>query len=173
MRKFKVGDWVYGEDWCYGRIVAIEEDENVAYVEFQTQRGGGCLSFLFSELELAELPKKKKEEMETEEQNMNEEYIYFGTVDGGLVDHYDIIKMARIVSGKNIAINDFDAIREYAKTCKGIKKEVKKPSVKYLLERGEKVKAIQIYYRQHEGMGLKEAKDIIDKMEENLKQRTD
>lgn len=102
---------------------------------------------------------------------MNEEYIYFGTVDGGLVDHYDIIKMARIVSGKNIAINDFDAIREYAKTCKGIKKEVKKPSVKYLLERGEKVKAIQIYYRQHKGMGLKEAKDIIDKMEENLKQR--
>lgn len=99
---------------------------------------------------------------------MNEEYIYFGTVDGGLIDHYEIVKMAKIVSGLKLYINDFEAIREYAKTCKGIKKEVKKPSVKFLLERGEKVKAIQIYRRQHEGMGLKEAKDIIDKMEEKM-----
>lgn len=104
---------------------------------------------------------------------MSEEYIYFGTVDGGLVDNYDIIKIARIVSGLNICINEFDRIREYAKSCKGIKNEVRKPSIKFLLERGEKLMAIKIYRRQHEGMGLKEAKDIIDKMEENLKQRTD
>lgn len=63
MKKFKVGDWVYGEDWCYGRIVAIEDDEDVAHVEFETQRGGGCLPFLFSELELADPPKKKKREI--------------------------------------------------------------------------------------------------------------
>lgn len=99
---------------------------------------------------------------------MSKEYIYFGTVDGGLIDHYEIVRIAKIASALKLCVNDFEAIRAYAGTCKGIKKEIKKPSVKFLLEHGEKVKAIQIYYRQHEGIGLKEAKDIIDKMEEKM-----
>lgn len=103
---------------------------------------------------------------------MNEEYIYFETKDSGIVDHCDIIKMAKIVSGEDISINDLEAIREYAKSCKGIEKEIKNPSIEYFLERGEKVKAVQAYRRIHVGMGYKEAKDIVDHMEEELKQRT-
>lgn len=41
MDKFRVGDKVYASDWCYGKIVEIEGD--TAYVEFETERGGGCL----------------------------------------------------------------------------------------------------------------------------------
>lgn len=76
---------------------------------------------------------------------MNKGYIYFGTYDGELVDQYEIIKMASLVSGKNISSDDFDSIRAYAKTCKGIKNEVKKPSIKFLLEHGNKVKAIKTF----------------------------
>lgn len=56
MEKFKVGDWVYAEDWCYGQIVDIED--NLAHVEYDTGTGGGCMPFELSELELAKPPKK-------------------------------------------------------------------------------------------------------------------
>lgn len=49
METFKVGDHIYAEDdLIYGRIVEIEED--VAYVEFRTPGGGGCLPYKLSEL---------------------------------------------------------------------------------------------------------------------------
>lgn len=49
MKNFKVGDRVYASDWCYGKIVDVEG--NLAYVQFETQRGGGCMPFELSELE--------------------------------------------------------------------------------------------------------------------------
>lgn len=45
---FKVGDYVYASDWCYGVIVRIED--NIADVEFDTAGGGGTLPFELSEL---------------------------------------------------------------------------------------------------------------------------
>lgn len=49
METFKVGDRVYAEeDFIYGRIVEIEED--LAYVEFRTPGGGGCLPYKLLEL---------------------------------------------------------------------------------------------------------------------------
>ena len=50
METFKIGDHVYvKEDFIDGEIVDIKED--VAYVEFRTDGGGGCLPFEISELE--------------------------------------------------------------------------------------------------------------------------
>jgi hypothetical protein len=57
MEKFKVGDWVYASDWCYGKIIEIDED-NLAHVEYNTGTDGGCMPFELSELELAKPPKK-------------------------------------------------------------------------------------------------------------------
>lgn len=48
MTTFRIGEKVYASDWCYGQIVAIEG--TVAYVQFETQRGGGCMEFDLSEL---------------------------------------------------------------------------------------------------------------------------
>ena len=52
MRKFKVGDHVYGGDWCYGEIVDLEE--HGALVEFETRGGGGTWYFLYEEMRLEE-----------------------------------------------------------------------------------------------------------------------
>lgn len=50
METFKIGDHVYvKEDFIDGEIVDIKED--VAYIEFRTPGGGGCLPFRLSELE--------------------------------------------------------------------------------------------------------------------------
>lgn len=45
---FKIGDYVYADDWCYGQIVEIAN--GLAYVEFDTGTGGGTLPFDFNEL---------------------------------------------------------------------------------------------------------------------------
>lgn len=55
MSKFKVGDWVYGSDWCYGQITLI--NGNYCHVEFNTDGGGGCFVFSTKELTHAEPPK--------------------------------------------------------------------------------------------------------------------
>ncbi len=50
METFKIGDHVcVKEDFIDGQIVDIKED--IAYVEFRTSGGGGCLPFELSELE--------------------------------------------------------------------------------------------------------------------------
>jgi hypothetical protein len=51
MKNFNVGDWVYGDDWCYGKITDI--CDGVAQVEFDTGTGGGSFSFGLDELTLA------------------------------------------------------------------------------------------------------------------------
>lgn len=49
---FKIGDWVYAEDWCYGQIIDI--DGNFASVEFDTGSGGGTCLFDICDLVHAE-----------------------------------------------------------------------------------------------------------------------
>ena len=52
---FKVNDHVYASDWCEGIITHIEND--VAYVMYTTERGGGCMAFGLDELE--HVPERK------------------------------------------------------------------------------------------------------------------
>lgn len=92
------------------------------------------------------------------------EYIYFSMDDGKLVTNWDIAKAAQIVSGYDVDGGNLEFIRSYAKSCKGIKREIKHPSVKYLLTHGDKVRAIQIYYRCHPEKTLKEARDVIEEI---------
>ena len=58
MSQFRVGDWVYGSDWCFGQIVHINED-NTADVEFESCGGGGTACFAFDDLVLANDGDKK------------------------------------------------------------------------------------------------------------------
>lgn len=95
--------------------------------------------------------------------------IYFGTKDGDLLDNYDIAKIAYVKSNRRIALGDIDGLRDYAKTCKGITREISDPSVKWLLEHGHKEKAVKLYWRKHPGIGLKEAKETVDCLERNYK----
>lgn len=55
MDEFNIGDWVYGDDWCYGQIMDI--DNKGALVEYETAGGGGSFWFNFCELEKAPEPK--------------------------------------------------------------------------------------------------------------------
>lgn len=51
MQIFTVGDYVYASDWCFGEIVELTDDG--AYVEFETEFGGGTTFFGFDEMVLA------------------------------------------------------------------------------------------------------------------------
>lgn len=52
---FKIGDWVYADDWCYGQIVDMHS--SWAIVEFETYGGGGSYSFKVTELKHAPAPR--------------------------------------------------------------------------------------------------------------------
>ena len=73
-----------------------------------------------------------------------EEKIYFGTKDGRLVSSTDLVEMAHIVKGIEIAVNDFTAIREFADKCQGISKEIKYPSVLYCATHGQLAIAVKL-----------------------------
>ena len=92
--------------------------------------------------------------------------IYFTTTSGKLVNNYDIAKAA-IINGDTVGECNFDDVRKYAATCKGIIKEIN-PSIKVCLRNGDRVTAIKLYYLRHPGIGLKEAKDAVDLIETKL-----
>ena len=48
MNDFKIGDYVFCEDWLFGEIVAIFEDG--ASVEFETSGGGGTMFIPYDRL---------------------------------------------------------------------------------------------------------------------------
>lgn len=94
--------------------------------------------------------------------------IYFTTISGKIVNNYDIAKAA-IINGDTIDKYNFDDVRKYAVTCKGIIKEIN-PSIKVCLQNGDRINAIKLYYLRHQGITLKDAKNAIDEMEEKMKE---
>ena len=95
--------------------------------------------------------------------------IYFTTTSGKLVNNYDIAK-AVIINGDTVDEYNFDDVRKYAATCKGIIKEIN-PSIKVCLRNGDRVTAIRLYYLRHPGIALKDAKNAIDIIEAKMKVR--
>lgn len=95
---------------------------------------------------------------------------YFATKKGDLIDNYQLAGMAAVVDGEHINAENKDEVRTYATLCKGIAKEVKNPSVKYCLKNGNKVMAIRLYYEKHKDLGLVKCRDIVNEMEEKLKE---
>ena len=90
--------------------------------------------------------------------------IYFATVGGSLVTNREVARMAFVVNGDYVDEDNLDEVREYAKKCRGIIKEVN-PSIKVCLRNHEKVKALMIYRDRHPGISLREAKKAIDLIE--------
>ena len=93
--------------------------------------------------------------------------IYFTTMSGKLVTNHDIAKAA-IINGDIVDEYDLDNVRKYASTCKGIVKEIN-PSIKVCLRNGDKITAVKLYYYRHPGITLKDAKNVIDDMEEKMR----
>lgn len=99
------------------------------------------------------------------------EYIYFATIDNDLIDNYELANVSLIKDGTILDPTNYGKVREYASTCKGVTKEIKHPSVKFLVLNGKKYKAMRIYRDNHPGLSLREVKEIIDKMEEDIKSK--
>lgn len=98
------------------------------------------------------------------------DYIYFTTKDGKLIDNVDIANVAKIHDNINIYYRKFDEIRDYARSCKGIYREIKKPSIKILIKNGYKIDAIRIYKRLNECTVI-EARDAVNKIEDSIQNK--
>lgn len=97
--------------------------------------------------------------------------IYFTTFDGALLDNNYIARLGALKDGKPVDAEDFDYIREIAASFKGIKKEVKNPSVNYLLKIGRKYAAIKLFRDRHPELSITQAKEAIDRMEASMRKK--
>ena len=98
--------------------------------------------------------------------------IYFATFDGMLLDNHYIARLGTLKDGKPVDAEDLDYVREIAASFKGIKKEVKNPSVNYLIKTGRKYTAIRLFRDRHPKLSIKQAKEAIDRMEASMKKET-
>jgi ribosomal protein L7/L12 len=97
--------------------------------------------------------------------------IYFTTFDGALLDNNYIARLGALKDGKAVDAEDLDYIREIAASFKGIKKEVKNPSVNYLLKIGRKYTALKLFRDRHPELSLTQAKEAIDRMEASMRKK--
>ena len=94
--------------------------------------------------------------------------VYFGLFDGSTITNFDISMIARTL-GKDIRATQIDDIREFAKEfLPGIRKEIQYPSIKHLLEHGNKELAIRVYYDRHPSMNLKSCRESVAAYEKEL-----
>lgn len=91
--------------------------------------------------------------------------LYFARKDGALIDSNQIKNMALVVFGKRLKTDA--EIRSFAKECKYISYEVKKPSIKYLLKNGYKLRAIMLC-KELNDIPFSEASKIVEKIEKTL-----
>lgn len=96
--------------------------------------------------------------------------IYFELVNKKLITSSKLVEIAYVHSLVEIPNDDYDRIRDYAKTCEGIVREIEHPSVKQCIINGDKFHAVKIFYDTHPDIGLKESRDIVNEMEEALRE---
>jgi hypothetical protein len=101
MHSFKVGDWVYVNDWCYGQIMDIDKHKQDAVVEFDTGSGGGSMFFNLEDLEPAPAPTKLDtlRQYHFDRTEMSEAFFKVFTTD----EYVDI----KVACGANTHLDDF------------------------------------------------------------------
>ena len=95
--------------------------------------------------------------------------LYFATKDNGVAFKADIIKAYYLKTGIKIDYDDVDRVRLAAAAMAGIERELKRPSPVFLVKHGHTLAAVRVYRDIHE-CTLREAKDAIDKIAEQLKE---
>lgn len=100
------------------------------------------------------------------------EHIYFKAKghDDLFFTEMDIIRAAMITEGIFIDYRNEGQIREFAWKYKGVGEEIKRPSVRYLVNKGNDIGAIRLYEDIH-NCGIVEAKEAINKMKEVNKKK--
>lgn len=93
------------------------------------------------------------------------DHIYFKAkgYDDSFFTEMDIIRAAMITEGIFIDYRNEGQIREFAWKCKGVGEEIKRPSVRYLVNKGNKIGAIHVFRDIH-NCSIVEAKEAVDKM---------
>jgi hypothetical protein len=97
--------------------------------------------------------------------------IYFTTINGNVINNFGLARLAMLRDGEYITSNDYDRLREYAETCKGIIKEIENPSVEHLLRCGYRSSAINVYKDKHPELSYMAVRNAIDRIEYKMKNR--
>ncbi len=95
--------------------------------------------------------------------------LYFARTDNNVAFSRDIINAHYLVTGYKIESYEHDKIRAVASRMSGIVRELQNPSPEFLVRHGYLVSATKVYRDTHD-CTLREAKDVVDKIAERLKE---
>lgn len=93
---------------------------------------------------------------------------YFELKNGEFVDSDYLAKVIYICMGEELPANTsvaLNVIRDVLPLLLGVKREIEKPSVKYLIRHGQKTAAIKLYRDLHPECSLQHAYETINHME--------
>lgn len=102
-----------------------------------------------------------------------EKEIYFELENHDLVSGTKLREIMSIVNGYVPlgSIPSNTEVRAFAKTCKGIVREIKHPSVTKLIEYGHESTAIHLYYKENSGISLVVARDDVRRWSDYINKR--
>ena len=91
--------------------------------------------------------------------------IYFELVNHDLITGTTLRYMMYVLTGDSSAymISDSD-VRKFSKTCGGIVREIKHPSVTKLIEYGFKTTAVKVCYKETPNISLSEARKYVERL---------
>lgn len=93
--------------------------------------------------------------------------LYFATIDNDIVTSDNIARIIFLVNGEKVNAEDHDKIRLFAAMMNGVIRELKNPSVAFLVKHGHIVSAVKAY-RDRNGVTLREAHDAVQKLAKEL-----
>lgn len=100
----------------------------------------------------------------TTDPNDNKE-IYFELTNHDLITGTALRYMMYVLTGDPSAYMRSDSdVRKFSKTCEGIIREIKHPSVTKLIEYGFKTTAVKVYYKETPNISLSEARKYVERL---------
>lgn len=93
--------------------------------------------------------------------------LYFELVNGGIITNYELSLIANVNHKKSIPYDDLPTIRQYAASCKDIKREILEPTVEECIRVGNYIKAVELYREKHEA-SLTSALDEVIRIKNQL-----
>ncbi|MCM1215383.1 MAG: hypothetical protein NC548_12795 [Lachnospiraceae bacterium] len=93
--------------------------------------------------------------------------LYYKTKDGKYVDEYDVASAFNIVHGKSKIGNESEYLKFLWELLHSTLTFEPEPTIEKFIKAGRKIYAVKLYRDEH-NCTVKEAKEIIDKMEQEM-----
>lgn len=96
---------------------------------------------------------------------IDEKEIYFELTNHDLISGTKLREMMYVINNDKLGfMYTKEEVRKFAKSCKGIVRELKHPSVTKLIQYGFKATAVYVYYKENPNVSLVDARKHVERL---------